>query len=96
MGQLGHQSGLNGLELAMGSRLAFKMAEGVAVVDAVVFAVVVPNSDGALGNDLLPKLLYPNFAGDGVGEVEIGAHSSPPLGGWVLPSWSLIKQPSFS
>ena len=27
------------------------------------------------------QALYPNFAGDGVGEVEIGAHSSPPLGG---------------
>src|SRR5699024_1447184 len=78
LAEVGHQVGVQDLQLGHGALFAFKVALGLAVLDAVHLAVVVPDRPGAQLEDVILQQLFPGGAGRGVGEVEEAALAAPP------------------
>ena len=78
LGGIGHQVGVQDLQLCHGALFALKVALGIAVLYAVHLAVVVPDGLGALFEDVLFQQLLPGVAAIGAGEVEEASLAAPP------------------
>ena len=68
-GDMAHDIGHDGLQLADGTALALKITPAVLIHQAVIFTVVVPHRAGAVFQDIFLKHFLPVSPGAGVGKV---------------------------